>query len=414
MGSITNSQKALLIGLIGVVIAVISILYVAKPNMDDISRIKSENQTLQARLVELQGKQAKRDQYLAETEEYQGKFDDIMNSFPADLNQEISIMFLQGIKEDYEFDVTTLGLGEKEQFYTLGVGGGDAALTDGSTADATATTEATTTEATTATTETTAAADGTTDVAENTTDAGYQCYRAAFPIEYTGSYSAIKDIVSYVDTYTDRMTVDSIEIAYDAEDNLYTGKMNLMCYAIESPDRSPRSIDLDDVEVGVGNIFEGGSGSASGSDSSLNKYDENDGAAIVNSYDFYALLNPSGSDVSAKVVGQNGSGKDASVISNSDNSVSTLSFDFYEEDGKTYCKYVLDNSTSYTAEVTSAEDIKVLLQSSAKKDEEDKVGVRVTINNTSKLPVYVKVADDDASSGRVNVASKSGSVKIYK
>ena len=185
MGSITNSQKALLIGLIGVVIAVISILYVAKPNMDDISRIKSENQTLQARLVELQGKQAKRDQYLAETEEYQGKFDDIMNSFPADLNQEISIMFLQGIKEDYEFDVTSLGLGEKEQFYTLGVGGGDAALTDGSTADATATTEATTTEATTteattATTETTAAADGTTDVAENTTDAGYQCYRAAF------------------------------------------------------------------------------------------------------------------------------------------------------------------------------------------------------------------------------------------
>ena len=353
MGSITNSQKALLIGLVGVVIAVISILYVAKPNMDDISRIKNENQTLQARLVELQGKQAKRDQYLAETEEYQGKFDDIMNSFPADLNQEISIMFLQGIKEDYEFDVTTLGLGEKEQFYTLGVGGGDAALTDGSTADAAATTEATTTEATTATTETTAAADGTTDVAENTTDAGYQCYRAAFPIEYTGSYSAIKDIVSYVDTYTDRMTVDSIEIAYDAEDNLYTGKMNLMCYAIESPDRSPRSIDLDDVEVGVGNIFEGGSGS-------------------------------------------------------------TLSFDFYEEDGKTYCKYVLDNSTSYTAEVTSAEDIKVLLQSSAKKDEEDKVGVRVTINNTSKLPVYVKVADDDASSGRVNVASKSGSVKIYK
>lgn len=412
MGSITNSQKALLIGLVGVAIAAISILYVAKPNMDDVSRIKSENQTLQSRLVELQGKQANRDKYLAETEEYQGKFDDIMNAFPADLNQEISIMFLQGIKEDYDFDVTSLGLGVQEQFYTLGVGGGDAALGDGTTADA-ATTEATTTEATT--TEAATTAEGSTDLATDSSEAtGYQCFRAAFPIEYTGSYSAIKDIVSYVDTYADRMTVDSIEIAYDAEDNLYTGKMNLMCYAIESEDRSPRSIDLNDVEIGVGNIFEGGSGSASGSDSSLNKYDENDGAAIVNSYDFYALLNPSGSDVSAKVVGQNGSGKEASVISNSDNSVSTLSFDFYEENGKTYCKYVLDNSTSYTAEVTSAEDIKVLLQSSAKKDEEDKVGVRVTINNTSSLPVYVKVADDDASSGRVNVASKSGSVKIYK
>lgn len=412
MGNITNSQKALLIGLVGVVVALLAIMYVAMPNWNEASSIKSENQTLQARLTELQGKQAKRDQYLAEKEEYEGKFNDILDSFPSDLNQEISIMFLQGIKKDYDFNVSSLGLGEKEQFYTLGINGGDAALADGTDANAEVSTETTTETTTEAVTEDAAGVDGTEE--NNGDTSGYVCYRAAFPIDYSGTYSAIKDIVSYVDTYSDRMTIDSIDIAYDAEEDLYTGSMNLMCYAIESPERPERSIDLDEVETGVSNIFEGGSGSGKSDDSSLNKYDENDGASIVNDYDFYAMLNAAGSDVSAKIVGQNGTGKDASVISSGENTVSTLSFDFYEEDGKTYCKYVLDNSTAYTAEVTSAEDVKVLIQSSAKKDDDDKVGVRVTVNNTSKLPVYVKIADDDAAAGRVNVASKSGSVKIYK
>ena len=64
--------------------------------------------------------------------------------------------------------------------------------------------------------------------------------------------------------------------------------------------------------------------------------------------------------------------------------------------------------------MTSAEDIKVLLQSSARKNDDDEVGIRVTIRNTTSLPVYVKVSGDDSVSPRVDIASKSGSVKVYK
>lgn len=413
---ITDSQKAILIGLLGVVIAAVAIMYVAKPNYDSMTATKNENMALEQRLADLQDKQSRRDLYLAETEEYQQKFDDILNAFPADLNQEISIVFVDGIREDNDFTIDSLGLGEKEQFYTLGIGGGDTALNPDGTVPAEevpadgSSEVAETTEAPGAVTEAEANADG--GVVDTS---GYLCYRAAFPIAYAGSYDSIKEVVSYVDNYSDRMVVDSIDIAYDQESDLYSGEMNLMCYAIESEDRPERKIELNEVEIGVDNIFQSGGGSGSGNgSSSLNKYDENDGAAIVNSYDFYAMINPAGSDVSAKVVGQNGAGKEASVISNSDNTVSTLSFEFYEKDGKNYCKYTLDNSTSYEAEVTSAEDVKLLLQSSARKDDDDKAGIRVTINNTSSLPVYVKVSGDDASSARVTVASKTGAVKVYK
>ncbi len=406
-----SSEKALLLGLAGVAIAVISIFYVAKPNIETYNNIKAENVTLQARLSELQQKQADREFYLAQTEELQQKFDETLEAFPADLNQEISIMFVQGIKDEYDFDVASLGLGQPEQFYTLGLNGSDTAL-EGDAAAADTSTEAATETATEAATEAAPAEGGEVTVAEDTT-AGYECYRAAFPITYSGSYEAVKNVVKYVDNFEDRMVVDSINIAYDAESDKYSGSMNLMCYSIQGEDRAPRSVDLDDVETGVGNIFNGGSATGGSSNSDLNKYDENDGAAIENSYDFYAMINAADSDVSAKVVGQNGAGKEASVVSNSDNSVSTLSFSFYEKDGKNYCDYDLDG-TKYTAEVTSAEDVKLLLQSSAKKGEDDKSGVRVTIKNDTSLPVYVKVSDDDASSPRIDIASKSGAVKVYK
>ena len=396
-----DSEKTLLIVLAGIAVIVLSFLYVMKPNWEETQALKAECTQLQDRLTLLQQKEARRDEYLAGIEEYEAAFQEEMEHFAPDLNQEVTIMFLEGIKDNNEFDISTLGLGAPEQFYTLGTSGADTSLA----ADGTATADPATTEA------------ATTDVAATEAvveDNTYECYRASFPITYSGSYESLKDVIRYVNEYEDRMTINSIDIAYAADADLYSGNIEMKIYSIQGPDRPETSMELNEIETGAENIFkgEGGSGSSSATEG-MTKYDENDGAAIESSYDFYAMLNAASSDVSAKVVGQNGAGKEASVISNSDNDVTTLTFDFYEKDGKNYCKYTLGGSVSYEAEVTSAEDIKLLLQSSARKNDDDKVGLKVTIRNTTKLPVYVKVAGDDSVSPRVNVVSKSGAVKVY-
>lgn len=400
---------AFLLALIGIAAAGLSFMYIAKPNYEAVQTIKNENMQLQARLADLNQKQANREQYIADTEAFNLEYDGLLNQFPADMNQEITIMFLQGIKDSNDFDVTALALSPKEQYYTLGLGGGDASI-EGAADTAEGTTEAATTEvAATESTDTTLAEGSVTESSTN-----YNCYRAVFPISYEGSYDSLKDVLNYVAGYSDRMTINTLDIKYDSTNDVYTGDMELYCYSVEGEDRPERTVNLDNVETGVDNIFDSGATGSSGKSDALNKYNENDGAAIESNYDFYAMLNPATSDVSAKVVGQNGAGKDASVISNSDDSVSTLSFEFYEKDGKNYCKYTLDNSKSYEAEVTSAEDVKILLQSSARKNSDDKVGIRVTINNTTTLPIYVKVSGDDSVSPRISVASTSGAVKVYK
>ena len=412
-----DTEKALLFGLVGIAAVVLVFMYVAKPNYDQVQTINSEIIQLESRLAELNQKQANREQYIADTEQFNADFEEVLNAFPADMNQEITVMFLDGVKKSNDFSLDSLEMGQKEQFYTLGQGGADASL-NGTATDAAGTTEAGTTEAGTteaASTENTASGDALTEGEAVGDDTSFKCYRAIFPISYYGSYASLKDVINYVGGYSDRMTINSLDVKYDSEGDLYSGELELYCYSIESSERPERQLDLNEVEIGVNNIFNTGVGGSSGTDkeSGLNKYDENEGAAIENSYDFYAMLNASTSDVSAKVAGQNGAGKEASVISNSDNDVSTLTFDFYEKDGKNYCKYTLDD-VSYEAEVTSSEDVKVLLQSSARKNDDDKAGIRVTIRNTTKLPVYVKISGDDSVSPRVDIASQTGSVKVYK
>lgn len=398
-----DQEKGMLIGLAGVAIGVLSFFYVAKPNYETKQQLDAESAQLQTRLADLQTKQADREKYEQGIKEYGERFNAVLSSFPADLNQEVTIMFLQGIKDSNEYSISSLELGEKNAFYTLGSNGSDATLdTVPAEADAAADTSADAAADT--------AAEPVLAEAGSDTDDELTCYCAKFPLDYYGSYKSLKDVIAYVDNYSDRMTVDSLSIQYDGEE-YYTGSMELSCYSIEGASRPERSLELNQVEIGVDNIFEGEGGASDGV--TLGKYNENDGAAIETTYDFYCMLNPSTSDVSAKVVGQNGTGKESSVISNSDNTVSTISFDFYEQDGKNYCKYVLDNDKSYEAEVTSAEDVKLFIQSSARKNDEDQVGVKVTIKNSSSLPVYVKVSGDDSVSPRVSIA-KAGMVKVYQ
>ncbi|MBQ8084650.1 MAG: hypothetical protein IJ232_00915 [Lachnospiraceae bacterium] len=406
----TNSTKSALLILLGIIICGASILYFAKPNFDERQAIEAECVSLQTRLDDLLRKEADRPKYEAGIVEYDQKYQDVLAAFPADLNQEITIMFLQGIKDNNDFDIKSLGLGEKEEFYTLGTGGATTTLEGGEAAPAEG--EA---PADAATTEEAAPTEPAPTEGEAVAEAGDDsliCYRANFPISYEGSYKSLKDVIKYVDTYSDRMTVDQLSIA-KTDDDEYTGSMSVYCYSVEGKERPERSIDLNQVDIGVDNIFGGAVGTSGSANEKLTKYDDNDGSALETTYDFYTMINAASSDVSAKVVGQNGAGKDASVLSNSDNGISTIKYEIYETDGKNYCKYTLDDQNSYEAEITSAEDVKILVQSSERKNTDDQVKVKITVDNKTALPVYIKVSGDDTVSPRVNI-TKNGLVKVYQ
>ncbi len=411
--NMSASNKNLILFLLGVIVLVAAWFLYVSPTLEDKKTIENQNQQLQNRLNELQAKSAEKAKYEEGIKVYNDKFDEKLSLFPATLDQEYTIEFVEGLRQAFDFDATALTMGEPEQFYVIG--SNVAETTEAGAAGQTTEAEgqATTEAAGQTSTEAGQTAEGANGETEPTIDEdSLVVYKAEFPITYEGNYEGIKEMLNYVADYRYRMTVDTSNIAYDASSDLYTGDIVLVSYAVSGQGRTDAPLNLD-IETGVSNLFTGsGSGSGGGTGSAgLTKYDGDNGAAIATDYDFYVMLNPADSDVSAKVVGQDG--KDASKVSSTVNDEETLKLDFHEKDGKNYVTYTL-GTESYEAEITSSDDATVYVTSSARKGADDKSSVKVTITNTMSIPVYIKVSDDDATSPRFNVTSKTGQVKVYK
>ena len=76
-----------------------------------------------------------------------------------------------------------------------------------------------------------------------------------------------------------------------------------------------------------------------------------------------------------------------------------------------YIEYSIGTQKS-TAEILTS-DVAIYVKSSARVDATDANGVDVSVQNTTTLPVYFKVVDDDATSPRFKLVGRSGVVKQY-
>lgn len=384
--NLTKSNIKILLFIAAVAILGLTYLYVFKDNMSEADSLQSEINTLQTRYDELMAKQQDREMYEEKTAEFNQLFADRLAYFPATLDQEISVMFIKGVEKeegDLRFGVNSVGLGQPETFYSL-----SAAASADASADTAGSTEADTTDV----------------AAQDTIAAGdYQCMTASFPISYEGSYEGLKDFIDYIMNYKYRMNISSMNIAYNAEDESYTGSIQLNAYCITGGDREADSVDVD-VPEGVSNIFQGGEGAASVTTSS---HDDGQGEDIANDHDILIGLNNANGDSSDGIIVSAGSDK----VSSTANDVETVSLSINEEDGKNMVEVALGDD-SYSFELTDKE-LTIYVESSDRVDSDDKNGVKLNVKNGTTIPVYVKVAGDDTSSPRFALGSKTGTVKVY-
>lgn len=369
-----TSKKALIV-LAGLAVLVVVFMYVFKPANEDCDKLNTEITTLKTRLNDLIQKEAQKEQLIAETEQYNAQFDAILKNYPADLNQETTVMFLKSVEEQNDFINNTFTMPKESQFYKLG-------------SSSTVSNDALS--------------------GQKVDDKAYVCTTAAYGISYTGAYEGIKSVLQYVADYRYRMNVSSLDIAYDEARDQYSGSIVMNAYAISGPDREPSSVDPG-VESGTDNLFFRGDGSKKSSIPS--KYDSDNGAEIVTSNNLVILLNSANSDLSSGIIAASNSNKEDTYVTSNENSRVELIVDVYAEDGKNFIKYSIGDK-SYAAEILS-EDVAIYVKSSARVDGNDLNGVDVTIKNTTMLPIYFKVVDDDSTSPRFKIVNRVSGVKVY-
>ena len=355
----TKSNIKLLLVILAVAALGLTYMYVFKPNMEDKDNIKAQADGLEAKYNDLQAKKAHEAEYKQQIADNEVEFGEIIAKFPADLNQETEVMFVKSLDKDqgvYQMDIQNASFTQDSVFYTLG-------------------------------------------------ESGYECITNTMPLSYKGSYEGIKDLMVYLmdqdNGFKYRMSVDSVNIAYNEADDTYTGSVNLLQYAIKGEGRTPEKPDVD-VPKGVENPFHGGNG-APVNTASANDIDN--GSSIETSHDIEVTLMNAGNDAGSGIVV---SGTSGSEISSSDNAV----VDVDVVVGNDSVTYGIGGDTS---EVSLAQDseVRIFVQSSARVDADDKNGITLNISNTRGVPVYIYVKGDDTASPRFNMGSRDGTVRVY-
>lgn len=370
-----ETYKKIILGGLSVAIVAGTYFLGVKPLSEDTKAIKSETQTLKTTLADLQAKEVNRQQYLEDTAENYAMFDEKLGEFPSNLNQEYQIEFVQAIRdnENIDYNVTTQSMAKETAFYILGGAGAETNVVENGETDGAVTSE------------------------------NYECYTSTMVFSYEGDYKGIKSFVDYVAAYPYRMTIDNVTVSNSGDGDMFTGSMSVNIYCIKGKDREENmQLELDDIETGVDNLFAGGN-------TSISKFAEDNGASIVNDYDIVLMLNPTTSDTSGKALSLKSGG--TSVTSNRNES-EAVSISVSKKDGQYVAEYAI-GSDKQTQEFEPGEDLTILIQSSDIKDASDLNGARVSLENTTDMPLYVKIAGDDTAQ-RVKIVSRAGSISVYK
>lgn len=369
----SDTNKKILLVLGAILILVATFMFVVKPKRESIKSLESQNAELQARLDDLIEKEKHKDEYIAETAEFNKQFDEVVANYPADLNQETTVMFMKGVEETVDFINDAFTMPRATSFYVLG--GGDVA-----------------------------------DIDEEDGEEPYVCQSDAYSISYNGTYEGLKDYLAYIADFKYRMAISSVSIAYNADAaepiDECVGNIVLNAYAISGPDREPEK-PVVSVKEGKENIFE----SVEGGVSSAVSYDSDNGESIAADHNLVILLNSADNDTTSGVIVASNESNEDTYVTSSSASQETLDIDITSEEGKNYITYAI-GSKSYKAEVVSS-NVTVYVKSSTRTGADDKNGVKVNITNSTDLGVYIKVDGDDSSNPRFNLGSKSGTVKVY-
>ncbi|MDE7367113.1 MAG: hypothetical protein K2N24_07145 [Lachnospiraceae bacterium] len=375
-----ETYKKLLLIVIGILALLAAWFFGMKPNNEKAASVEAEVKRLTTYYNELLAKEANREQYLQDTQANYAMFDEKLDEFPSNLNQEYQLEFVQGVRnnEEIDYNVTAQGMNPETAFYVLG----------GSNAEGTLDVEDTEGELT-----------------ENTASEGYQCFNSSMNFTYEGSYEGIKKFVNYVAAYPYRMTIDAVSVSRDEQSDLYGGSMTVNIYCIKGNGREEQvPLDLDDIDTGVDNLFTGGTASGS-----VSKFAEDNGDSIKSDYDLYIAVNPTSSDTSGKLVGLRNGGTNVTSDRNEAEAVTVT----VSKEGDSYVVQYGIGTNRQRQEFDPGEDMTLLIQSSAIKDESDVNAIALSIENSSDKTLYVKVVDD-ASANRIKITNRAGSVIVYK
>lgn len=396
---LSDKDKKLLLVLGIILILALPYVFVVQPFLDKTETAQAAITTLSSRYEYLLGLNSNKNTYLKKTEIYRNESQEMLDSFPAGIEQEATLMFIHNMEKLNSVRLHQVGFKENTV----------APMQQSSAAQETAQPN---TEA-----QPNAGAQPNTEAQpDNTADIGitpdgtipiYMVSSTSVQFAYEISYSDFADFLNYIEQYSDRVVISDFTAQYSWDYDIVSGTFVLNQYAIMGEGRSMPDPGIPEVNHVSGNIFsfkEADSGTAA----------ENDAPE----YDYFLSLSQPEADLDAKIIGKSNDASGATYLKSDQNKVETAVITFLEEDGKYFVNYILGSSKypeenfENGEEFNPGDSIYFHLISSPRVGEEDQVGLEVSFVNKTEKMLHVTTTNEDSENPRIVIKGKTGNVAV--
>lgn len=375
-----SARDKILLWLLASVVVIVAAYYLGYNRLTaSVNAYEQQLSAAQAKNRQLVQMNADKKRYLDETEDYKKQFNAILAGYDASVKQDASLMYLNSIEQITGAWIKSTTFSSLSPIYTFGRVSSSNPGTSGSSAYKT----------------------------------DMQGYKRTVTLSYEATYKQWKDLVSFLNNYYSKNTIDNISMSYNAENQTVTGTMTLSTYSIVGSSRLFNKLEYS-APVGTDNIF-----SSSSFEPALRQPSDDDGSYILSDYDYYLLVNAPASDMDSCIVGKKGD-DGSSILSVNENAAQEVTVRFagaggnytvsYAVNGKTYPATGYEAGQSFIPGST----LDFLIISSDRMQSEDKNSVNVTFVNETDMDLNVKISNDDAYNPRVSIKGTTGIVNVYR
>ncbi|MGN0161738.1 MAG: hypothetical protein ACI4AQ_10155 [Lachnospiraceae bacterium] len=235
----------------------------------------------------------------------------------------------------------------------------------------------------------------------------------AISISFEGDYAEFKNLLASVLNIKSQTSLDSVNVQYDEANQVCKGDIALSHYYLLTPESTVPDVKVD-MPVGVGNIFDSDIVMSATQTQAVN------GSYILTDYDFCIAINPNESTMDAVIVGTSIDAKAKDSVSTDENKSSEVTITFDGKEGKYTVSYEVDGkqypAKNYEKGVAfkPGETLDLLVKSSPRENNKDKVAVKANIINNTDMELNVLVSEDDTNSPRFTAGKREGKVTIYR
>lgn len=259
---LSKRDRNLILMICGLLFAFAVYYFVFMNLQDKTTAIETQNVTLENVIVQLKELDKNREQYLADTEVFQEKNDEIKALFPAGMEEENDVLFVDGLEGSLsEYYVNSVGM-PAATAYELPYPSVEQISVD-DMLNASATAAVATTDAASDTDE--AATDGTDDTTGESVDgatlapdgsqASCQLWYVPVTTTYEANYISLKQLIKAVTTDNAKKSIEEVSITYNEENGILSGSMLSNYYYLTGTDEVYEYPEVNGVAVGTSNPF---------------------------------------------------------------------------------------------------------------------------------------------------------------